>query len=141
MMDSADKRENITDAEWLVMRALWDADGDEDVNTISPLSDAVRRERDVSMQTVKTLLRRLIDKKLVAYEVDARDARVYHYRALIRRDEAVKQKSDEFVSHIYQSNAGEFLAHFVENSGLSQDELLRLRHAIEQKITQKPDGE
>ncbi len=135
-MDAPDRQEHITDAEWLVMRALWDADTDADAgaNTISALADAVRRERGVSVQTVKTLLRRLIDKHLVGYEVDRDDARIYHYRPLIRRDEAVKRKSDAFVSLICQNDAGEFLAQFVENSGLSKEELLRLRRAVEEKL-------
>ena len=135
-MDAPDRQENITDAEWLVMRALWDADTDADdgADTISALTAAVRRERDVSIQTVKTLLRRLIDKNLVGYVVDKNDARIYHYHPRIRKDEAVKQKSDAFLSQIYQNDAGEFLAQFVENSGLSKEELLRLRRAVEKKL-------
>ncbi len=135
-MDASDKQENITDAEWLVMQALWDADTDADAgaDTISALADAVRRERDVSIQTVKTLLRRLIDKNLVRYAVDRNDARIYHYHPLIRKDEAVQRKNEEFISRIYRNDAGEFLAQFVESGGLSKEELLRLRRAVEEKL-------
>lgn len=48
------------------MRVLWDLGS----ATISQIVAAVQQERDVSPQTIKTLLRRLIDKHLVAYAVD-----------------------------------------------------------------------
>ncbi len=115
------------------MRVLWDLGS----ATISQIVAAVLQEREVSPQTIKTLLRRLIDKHLVAYAVDPNDSRVYHYRPLIRKDEAVRQKSEAFVSQVYQSNVGEFLAHFVENSGLSEDELARLQYIIKKKLNEE----
>ncbi len=128
-----DKSSHITDAEWLIMRALWDLGS----ATASQIVAMVKRERDVSTQTVKTLLRRLIDKHFVAYAVDPNDSRIYHYRPLIRKEEAVKQKSEAFVSQVYQSNVGEFLAHFVENSGLSEDELMQLQLLVKKKLNEK----
>lgn len=124
---------NITDAEWLVMRVLWEQDS----ATASDITAAVRRERTVSAQTVKTLLRRLIDKRIVDYEIDPDDSRVYHYRALISRDEAIKQKSAAFISQVYQSDVGGFLAHFVENSDLSEDELVRLQRKVAKQLGKK----
>lgn len=124
---------NITDAEWLIMRALWDKGS----ATASEITAEVRRERDVSGQTVKTLIRRLIDKRIVGYAIDPDDSRVYHYRPLVRKDEAVRRKSAAFVSHIYQSDVGGFLAHFVENSGLSEEELLRLQQIVTKKLKEE----
>ncbi len=125
----------ITDAEWLIMLALWEKGS----ATASEITDSVRRERDVSGQTVKTLIRRLVDKKCVAYAIDPDDSRVYHYRALIRKEDAVRRKSEEFVSKVYQKNAGELLAHFVEHSGLSEDELLRLQSIVKRKLGEKQE--
>lgn len=124
---------NITDAEWLVMRALWETGS----ATTSVITERVRLEREVSPQTVKTLLRRLIDKHLVGYAIDPNDSRVYHYRPLVRKDEAIRQKSETFVSQVHQSNVGDFLAHFVENGGLSEDELLRLQRLVKKKLNAK----
>ena len=124
---------NITDAEWLIMRALWDKGS----ATASEITAVVRREREVSSQTVKTLIRRLIDKHVVGYAIDPGDSRVYHYRPLIRRDEAVRQKSEAFVSQVYQNDLGEFLAHFVENGDLADDELVRLQHIVRKRLKGK----
>lgn len=127
-----DKSKNITDAEWLIMRVLWDMGS----ATASEVVAAVRHERDVSPQTVKTLIRRLIDKQAVGYAIDPGDSRVYHYRPLIRKDEAVKEKSEMFAAQVYQSNVGDLLAHFVENGKLSEDELVRLQRMVAKKLTE-----
>lgn len=115
------------------MRVLWDKGS----ATASEITSVMRRERDVSAQTIKTLIRRLVDKHIVGYAIDPDDSRVYHYRPLIRKDEAVRQKSEAFVSQVYQNDAGEFLAHFVENSGLSEDELMRLQQIVKKKLKGK----
>lgn len=115
------------------MRALWETGS----STTSVITEKVRLEREVSPQTVKTLLRRLIDKHLVGYAIDPNDSRVYHYRPLVRKDEAIRQKSETFVSQVHQSNVGDFLAHFVENGGLSEDELLRLQRLVKKKLNEK----
>ncbi|MCC8179379.1 MAG: BlaI/MecI/CopY family transcriptional regulator [Planctomycetes bacterium] len=128
-----DKSAHITDAEWLIMRALWDQGS----ATTAEITAAVKRERDVSTQTVKTLLRRLIDKDLVGFTVDADDSRIYHYQPRIEKTDAVRQKSDAFLSTVYQSNVGEFITSFVENSGLSKEELLQLRKIVTKKLHQQ----
>lgn len=125
--------DNITDAEWGIMLVLWDMGS----ATISELAARVRRGREVSVQTVKTLVRRLIDKKIVGYAIDPGDSRVYHYRPLIRKEEAIRQKNEAFVAQIYQDNVGDFLAHFVENAGLSEDELLRLQRLVKKRLDSK----
>lgn len=130
------KSGEISEAEWLVMLALWDAGS----ATAAEITDAVRRSRDVSGQTVKTLIRRLIDKGFVGYSIDPDDSRVYHYRALIRKDEAVRRKSDAFVSQVYGKNAGDLVAHFVESGGMSEDELLRLQLLVKRKLDETKDG-
>ncbi len=132
-----EKPGNITDAEWLVMRVLWE----EGSATASHITATLSREREVSAQTVKTLLRRLVDKRLVAYTVDPDDSRVYHYRPLIGKDEAVRQKSEAFVSQVYQRDVGGFLAHFVENGGLSKSELERLRELVAKRLDETPPKE
>lgn len=140
---SMDKPVNITDAEWGIMRILWDSGS----ATISEIASLAKREREVSTQTIKTLLRRLIDKQCVGYAIDPKDSRVYHYRPLLRRDDAVKQKSEAFAAQVFRSDVGELVAHFVENGELSEDELVRLQRMVAKKLKRKerppasPDAE
>jgi predicted transcriptional regulator len=120
---------NITESEWPIMRVLWD----KGTATASEIVETVMGERDVSMRTIKTLLRRLIAKRAVAFDVDADDLRVYHYRPLIPRDAAVRQKSDNFLTQIYQNNIGDLLAHFVKSDDISEDEIRKLQELLKAK--------
>ena len=117
------------------MRMLWDADS----ATAAEIVDAVTSERDVSMRTVKTLLRRLIAKKAVSYTVDSKDARIYHYRPAIGKSEAVRTKSRNFLEHFYQNNVSELLAHFVSESAMTEDEIAGLRTILEEKTRCKAE--
>ncbi len=125
------KPANITDAEWNIMLVLWDRGS----ATVSEITGDVKQDRDVSTQTVKTLIRRLIDKGLVGYAIDPHDSRIYHYRPLVRKEEAVEQKSDAFVAQVYQSRVGDLIAHFVEKGDLSEDEVRRLQSMLKKKLS------
>ena len=127
------KSADITDSEWVIMRVLWDRGS----ATASEITASVKRERDVSPQTIKTLIRRLVDKHIVGYAIDPDDSRVYHYRPLIRKEDAVRRKSETFAAQVYQNNVGDLVAHFVENSGLTEEELLQLQRVVKKKLTGK----
>lgn len=127
------KEHQITEAEWPLMLALWARE----TATAAEIVDAVTAGRDISMRTVKTLLRRLVAKAFVGFTVDPADARVYHYRPLIAKDDAVKRKSASFAAHVYQDNVGELLAHFVEEAALSENELNRLQQIVRRKLEEK----
>lgn len=130
------KKAGITEAEWPIMKVLWA----KDMATAAEIVDSVTRARKVSMRTVKTLIRRLIAKGLVAYAVDEHDARVYHYRALISREEGVRDKNLSLLNLVYEGKAGDLLAHFVENATLSSGEIDRLRRQLDEKKAESDDA-
>jgi BlaI family penicillinase repressor len=122
------KSHNITEAEWPIMRVLW-TNGSA---TAAEIVDAVTGERDVAMRTVKTLLRRLIAKKAVAYAIDPEDSRIYHYRAVIKKDEATRTKNRNFLASFYQNNIGELLTHFVNDASLTDREIAELQTTLDE---------
>ena len=127
------KANNITESEWPIMRVLWERGS----ATAAEIVTVVTGERDVAMRTVKTLLRRLVAKEAVAYAIDPVDSRIYHYRPLIRKEAAVREKSDGFLAQIYQNRVGDLLAHFVEDSGLTEEELSALGDIVQKKLKEK----
>lgn len=120
---------NITEAEWPIMCVLWD----KGTSTSADIVSEVMRERDVTKRTLKALLNRLIAKKVVSYTRDASDSRVYHYTALISREEAVKIKNDSFLGMVYKNDPVSLLANFVKNSDLSPDDITRLYALLKEK--------
>lgn len=113
------KKPRITEAEWPIMEFLWDRES----ATASQIVDHIAQSRDVSMRTVKALVRRLIDKKMVSFTVDARDSRVYHYRAVVSREQGVDDKNQSILNLVYGGKAGELLTHFVGNAELQEEEI------------------
>lgn len=120
---------NISEAEWPIMEKLWSVP----TATAAQIVDAVTRVRQISMRTVKTLLRRLIAKGAVGYELDPRDARVYHYLALLRREEVVERKNKSFLEQLYGNSVSGMLAHFIKNSDLTQVEIAALKEILARK--------
>ncbi len=123
------KKIGITESEWMVMKVLWDKKS----AMASEIVEAITKEKKTSDRTVKTLIRRLIAKSAVSYEVDKQDMRVYHYSATVTKDECVSSKSNEFLNLIFGSNAFDLLTHFTSNSRLSKEEIEELEALLEQK--------
>ncbi|UQZ89996.1 CopY/TcrY family copper transport repressor [Deltaproteobacteria bacterium Smac51] len=120
---------NITEAEWPIMEVLWLRP----TATAAEIVEQVTSSRQVSMRTVKTLIRRLIAKDAVAFEVDAHDSRIYHYRALVLRPEVMEGKNKSFLGQLYGNSVSEMLSHFITNSDLKKEEIEHLQAILKQK--------
>ncbi len=66
---------NISEAEWEVMRTLWECG---EPMTSAEIVARVEDLRGRSPRTIKTLLQRLVAKGFVTFTIDAADSRVYH---------------------------------------------------------------
>ncbi len=119
----------ITEAEWPIMEKLWQTP----TATAAEIVEEVTQSRPVAMRTVKTLLRRLVAKDAVGYEVDPRDSRVYHYKALMTREEALARKNVNFLDQLYGSSVSEMLSHFIKTSDLSREEIEDLKAVLARK--------
>ena len=113
----------ISDAEWEVMKAVWDAQP-------VPASDVVerlRREQGWAPRTVKTMLNRLVGKGALAYEVDGKR---FLYRATVNRDACVRHESRSFLARVFGGNSAAMLAHLVKHTRLSPKEVEELKRIL-----------
>lgn len=117
------------------MRVLWKNGS----ATAAEIVDVVTGERDISMRTVKTLLRRLIAKKAVAYAIDPDDSRIYHYRAVIKKDDAARIKNLSFLANFYQNNISDLLAHFINDADMTDEQIAGLQETLN-KMKRQRDG-
>ena len=111
--------ERISEAEAAVMMVLW---------TASPLTaqDVIERvplERSWSANTVKTLLARLVAKKIVAHDADGRR---YLYRPLIARSDYVAGESRRLIDRLFGGRVTPLVAHLVERDALSAEEIAEI---------------
>ena len=129
----------ISDAEWEVMKVVWDH---------GPLTagDVVRQLGDVPVghpargwrpRTVKTLLARLVRKKAVAAReeggagepADVR-AKRFLYRAAVGREQCVRQETRSFLARVFNGSVAPALLHFLEDARLTPDEIEQLRQTL-----------
>ena len=111
--------ERISDAEHAVMEVLWDE---------APLSaqDVVERigsAREWSANTVKTLLGRLLAKRVVAHEEDGRR---YLYRPLVAREDYVAGESQRLIDRLFGGRLMPLVAHLAERDALTEQDIAEI---------------
>jgi len=111
--------ERISDAEHAVMEVLWERAP----LTATDVSEALEQERDWSLQTVKTLLSRLVAKSVVAHEADGRR---YLYRPLVEREAYVAHESRRLVDRLFGGKVTPLVAHLAETQQLSDKDIAEI---------------
>jgi len=132
MGTSDDARPPLSDAEWEVMKALW-ADGD------MALGDIFKRleHSDWAYSTVKTLVRRLVEKGWIAYREVGNS---FLYRAAVPRERAVRRAVREFSRRVLDGVLSPFVAYYSEEAELSEEDLVRLEELV-RRHRQKKGGQ
>jgi BlaI family transcriptional regulator, penicillinase repressor len=115
----------ISDAEWNVMKALWDGGP-------ASASEIVARVQSAGYQwhsrTVKTMLSRLVRKGAVRTEPDGNR---FVYRPVFSRDVCVRHESKSFLARVFDGAAAPALVHFLEQTRLPAQEIERLRKLLQ----------
>jgi predicted transcriptional regulator len=116
---------SISEAESLVMEVLWNkhpVSADEVV-------EALGKTTDWQEPTVKTLLNRLLTKRVVAA---TRDGRRYLYRPLLARVDYVDAESKGLLDRLFGGRVAPLVAHFSEQYKLSKKDISELKRLIEE---------
>ncbi len=123
---SSAKRPPISEAEWDVMHVLWSVEQATALEVVEALSE----RRSWSDRTVKTLLARLVKKRVVGYRSAGKR---YQYRALVTRDECVERESSSFVERVLGGSVSPLIATFVRSGKLSKKEIRELRELLDRE--------
>ncbi len=124
----------LSDAEWIVMNFVWEAQPVEASDAIAALGVS----NGWSGATVKTMLHRLVKKGALAAEPIGKR---YRYTAAVLRSACVKKASRSFLDHVFGGDCVPALMHFVKTSKLSEDELDQLRQLLETQSSRKDSKE
>ena len=119
--------EKISDAEYVVMEALWDAAPDP--LSASDVVDRVSGPRGWSAQTVKTLLSRLTAKEVVDTQ---QDGRRFLYRPLVAREAYVTGESRKLVDRLFGGRISPLVAHLAEQRQLSADDISEIEALLKE---------
>ena len=121
--------DKITEAEWKVMHILWQlrcATSSQVIDEIVPLTGW-------SPRTVRTLLRRLAEKGVLASKKVRGSEKEYvsvEYTPRFSREECAAVHSRSFMDRVFNGNASELIVHFVKESQLSEQEVAELRDML-----------
>ena len=120
------ERKGLSGAEWKVMKIVWELQKGmaREVYTIAAAHHGW------SPATVKTLLRRLVDK---GYLHTTKVGNGFVYRPAQTAIAILRAAADTLLGNAVQGTTGPLLSHMVETSSLSEEDLDSLRKLIEDK--------
>ena len=114
----------ISDAEWDVMKVVWDYGPLASGEVVRHLAD----EKHWKPRTIKTLLARLVKKGAVAVKED--DGR-FLYFAKVARDACIRRESRSFISRVFNGDVAPALVHILLDARLSRDEIEQLQRILD----------
>jgi BlaI family penicillinase repressor len=123
------KPPKITDAEWQVMKIIWE----NKYCTANDIVKEISRITDWKPNTTRTLINRLLKKNVLSYEVDKNDNKTYHYFALVSRNDCIKSESESFLKRVFNGSLNVMLENFIKDSKLSEEEIDKLKQILDKK--------
>ena len=133
----------ITQAEWEVMRVLWDANAPLPAAEVATRLEAARLEGGAnwSSKTVRTFLNRLVQKQSVkTVKKGLPDYELIHYEPLIDESSAVQAKQETYVKKFFGGTVQSMLAGCIQSGDISTEELLQLREMIDKQVHEQKGG-
>jgi BlaI family penicillinase repressor len=117
---------DLSDADSIIMEILW-RDGE---TSSAMILGEIEGTLGWTRQTVRTYLKRLMDKGLVGTKEIKR--RVFCYYPLVSRDDYAADKTGSFLNRYYDSNLAHMVAGIVKNEPISDSELDALETLIKE---------
>jgi BlaI family penicillinase repressor len=116
----------ISDAEWTVMKVVWQLQG----ATAREIIDALRDTADWKPKTIHTLIARLTRKGALHAEKSGRE---YVFKPRVSERNCRMAASRSFLARVFDGEIAPFLACFLEHRKLSRKELSELKAILEDK--------
>ena len=120
----------ISDAEWKIMHVVWElgeVSGNDVIERVVP-------ETEWNPQTVRTLLTRLVEKKILASE---KRKGIVYYTPLVSREESLRVHGQSFLERVFAGNAKELFIHFVRDGHFSEEMIDELRKELDNQTQNK----
>ncbi|MTI67197.1 MAG: BlaI/MecI/CopY family transcriptional regulator [Firmicutes bacterium] len=116
----------ISDSELEVMKILWE----KSPLTSSKIIDKLSKTTDWKPTTIKTLIRRLVKKKVISYD---NNNRIYYYYPLMDKEKFLESKSKSFLKKVYDGGLKAMFAKFIEIEDLSKEDIEELKSILNEK--------
>lgn len=117
----------ISEAEWQVMKVLWD----KSPLTATQVIEYLKPESQWNPKTIHTLIARLVKKEALGVN---KDSNLFQYYPLVSRDDCMREETKSFLHKVYDGSLHLLLANFVKDESLSPKEIEYLRNLLDEKI-------
>lgn len=117
-----EKANKITDSEWKVMEVIWEGE----TLRASEIVKDLRNETSWNDKTIRTLIDRLVDKKILG----KRKEKVNMYYALVTKEQCVKEVTNTFINKIYKGSFGLLVSNFVKSNNLTKEDVSTLKELL-----------
>lgn len=114
----------LTQSEWTVMEALW-----EKPKTLMELVRELGLSAGWAKSTVTTMVRRMEEKSLIAYETQGR-AKLF--RPAVSREDAAAEETSSLLRRAYHGSVSLMFSAMTKKQSFSQEEIDELRAILQQ---------
>ncbi|SFB08180.1 BlaI family transcriptional regulator, penicillinase repressor [Lentibacillus halodurans] len=122
----SDKVPSISEAEWEVMKVLWK----KAPQTANEVISSLQEQTDWKPKTVRTLLDRLAQKKVIDVN---KDQKVYTFFPLYSQKDCQHAETQSFIKRIYDGTLKSMLVQFIQEDSLSEEDIKELRSILDKK--------
>jgi len=120
------KRPATSPAETEVLRLVWESRQ----ATVQQVYDALPANRKVTYVTVATLLRRLEEKGYLKHRVRGK---AFLYSPAASKEDVIKRTINDLVQRLFGGNPVPLMQHLALHSGISDEDIERLRELTKKK--------
>lgn len=123
------KEVKISEAEWEVMKIIWE----KREATSNEIIEGLKDKKEWKAATIKSLISRLLNKKVIEFK---RIGKEYIYSAKITEEIAVREESTSFLNRVFNGSISDLLLNFVKEEKLSKEDIEELKD-----ILSNPNGD
>lgn len=123
---------DITTAEWKIMRIIWTLKK----ATTKQIMAVIQQEMDWTESTVKTLLRRLVEKQALK---TSKVGRKFIYYPVLKEAATTKASATNLFAEICDMRKGQVITELVAESTLSKTDIKALQQLLNEKLASAPD--
>lgn len=117
----------ISDAEWEVMKVIWDLEE----ATSNEVIESLKGKQSWKNTTIKSLISRLLNKEVISFKKVGKE---YFYFPLISEKECVKEESESFLRKVFNGSINEMLVNFIKSDNLTKEDINELKNILDEKL-------
>jgi BlaI family transcriptional regulator, penicillinase repressor len=123
----------LTEAELRIMNVLWGKGS----GTVQQVLDSITQDPPLAYNSVLTTIR-VLERK--GYLQHLKDGRAHVYTPLVGKTEATRSEIRHLVGRFFKNSHEQLVLNLLEDQGIGQEEIGRLRAMLVQKDTSRKDA-